>query len=574
MFWSSNKEASGKSGGVEKIILKDNEGAVIDKTEDLVECFANFFVEKANRLSLRTRQSASTQNPPQPGGSLFIITEKMVDNAIKQLKPKKSYGIDRIPLCIVKDTYKFMKKHYIRLMRLATEKMPTVWKKARVIPLFKKGDRFQPDNYRPISNLCSMDKLFEKIVLNEINRRHGGLEGNHQHGFRSGHSTSTALLDIQKGIAEELENNRMCILYSIDLSAAFDLLRKETFLDTISGLIDDDLLHIIMDFLTDRTFVVEIDDMQSKEKCINLGCAQGSVLGPKLFNLYMKEVTKNMENAYVTSYADDTYVIVPGSDVNVIKCETEHLLNKHLDYLERMGMVANPTKTEAVLFGSEEKLELNIGEGTISTSEDMKVLGVYFDSKLNWSRHVTHVINKSHRLNSALKFIRKKLNMEQFLKVLTCQYYSTCFYGCGAWLHGDTSYADIRKLNALHYRSLRIATQDYRKLMSRASLDLLGRSRPTTWSKYITGNLAIKIARSGIPERLHQSLRCNSYTERRRPGRLKWYDGSRKKIGRQSLRNRCGNIINDLDLDWPNDSVSEDKIRVSLKRHLKMTNDQ
>jgi len=155
-------------------------------------------------------------------------------------------------LCIVKDTAKYLEPLYIKLMQLSTKKMPLIWKTARVIPLHKKGIKTDLNNYRPISNLCSMDKLFEKVVLQEMNRRYGDLDGHHQHGFKNNHSTSTAILQIQRDIAKSLDDKKLTMLYSCDLSAAFDLLRKRTFFNTLKDVLDKDIMNIIMDFLSDR----------------------------------------------------------------------------------------------------------------------------------------------------------------------------------------------------------------------------------------------------------------------------------------------------------------------------------
>jgi len=102
--------------------------------------FVNFFNEKAKKLSERTiREDENLSVEETNPNSQFIVTEKMVEEAVKQLKPKKSYGTDLIPLCVVTDCYIFLKRHYIRLMRMCTRKIPRAWKTARVLPIHKKG---------------------------------------------------------------------------------------------------------------------------------------------------------------------------------------------------------------------------------------------------------------------------------------------------------------------------------------------------------------------------------------------------------------------------------------------------
>jgi len=123
------------------------------------------------------------------------------------------------------------------------------------------------------------------------------------------------------------------------------------------------------------------------------------------------------------------------------------------------------------------------------------------------------------------------------MKVLTSQFYSTCFYASAAWLHGKNSYKYIRKLNAIHYRSLRIANKDYKRKLSRAKLDEDGRARHSTWARFQCISLVMKTIMRGVPVRLHADSISNSFTERRKPGRMKFYNKANLRIGRQALPN-------------------------------------
>jgi len=128
----------------------------------------------------------------------------------------------------------------------------------------------------------------------------------------------------------------------------------------------------------------------------------------------------------------------------------------------------------------------------------MKLLGVTFDNKMKWNVQANSAIAKGRKLCYGLTYLRQKLSSEQFIKVLTCQFYSTIYYGCEVWLD-SLSFNDLRRLNALHYRGLRIAVRDYKKCLHRYELDEVGRARPTTWSKYQTANRIIKVVQSGLP---------------------------------------------------------------------------
>jgi len=249
------------------------------------------------------------------------ITSEEILKAAKLLKNKKCYGPDGIPLKIIKDLAQ-KQPHILEftLNEFATKGLPYTIKTSRVIPLHKKGDKSEVSNYRPISNLCSIGKLYEKILLEKLNIETDGMEGAFQHGYRKHHSTTTALLEIQSRISSHLEAGQMVVVYSIDLSAAFDLLRPGL-LDLVleeSGA-SKDLRWSIQDFLSQRNVYVDINAVRSKEKLMKIGCVQGSILGPRLFTLYLGKLVEALKHDEVVTYADDSYVILHGKTLEELQ---------------------------------------------------------------------------------------------------------------------------------------------------------------------------------------------------------------------------------------------------------------
>ncbi len=139
-------------------------------------------------------------------------------------------------------------------------------------PLHKKNDKRQIENYRPISNVSTFSKLYEKCLLFRLDEELPGIEGTNQHRFQKNHSTETALLMIQSGMASLLESGTPGIIYSMDLSAAFDLLRPDKFHDLFKNKLSEGLFFAIMDFLTNRWFQVELGDSVSALHHIDRGC--------------------------------------------------------------------------------------------------------------------------------------------------------------------------------------------------------------------------------------------------------------------------------------------------------------
>lgn len=131
--------------------------------------------------------------------------------------------------------------------------------------------------------------------------------------------------------------------------------------------------------------------------------------------------------------------------------------------------------------------------------------------QLSWTYQVNALIDKGKKMNSALKFVRSRLTYNQFIIVLTSQLFGVCFNGCNVWLTGQNSYHDVRKLNALHYRSLQSAVMDYRRKLKRYQLDKIGHEQPSTWAKYSEANLVIKTFTRNSPKRLYEDLLKTSY---------------------------------------------------------------
>jgi len=564
-FWSVVKEMSGKKSQNEKMnLIIDN--TTISDPKRISNAIADFFSNKVNMLVEKTGLGKITI--PQPEHQNHQITKQDVLEAIKSMKRKKACGIDGIPMIVIVDSANILSDEFTKLFNLCLLKIPTIWKTALVKPLHKSGSKTDPGNYRPISNLCSLEKVYERVLLKELTKIN---DGNHQHGYKARHSTTTAMLTIQNIISEKLNDKEMVLVYSLDLSAAFDMLRVDKFYDMFKEEIPKWLMFTLCDFLTGRKCMVEVEDSLSSTRDVPLGCVQGSVLGPRIFNLYTSKIPQCLpENIEIISYADDSYVVVSGQDEQELVKNAETAINAHVNALLELGMIVNSKKTEAVLFGNKDKkISFNCLTEKITSTSEMKVLGVIFDSVLSWKTHIDKTVTKVSRLGSGLKFLRRRLNKKHFINAVTSQFYGLLYYGCQVWLGPHTRASSIRKLNSIHYRLLRVVEQDWKKKKKRIELDQIGRVRPSTWGKYATGNLVIKIIRDENPHELNNALHRTLFVERRRPNAMQFFDNSRNILGRQSLQNRIGQIFRELSFDNFCTNISDSCLRIKLKESLK-----
>jgi len=307
----------------------------------------------------------------------------------------------------------------------------------------------------------------------------------------------------------------------------------------------------------------------NKSKAINLdrGCVQGSILGPKLFSLYLYELERKLgKNCSVISYADDTYVIIEGDSQQEVLSLLTDKLTSHISYLKSVGMVVNETKTELMWIGNESHADsVAINGKTLFFTNHIKALGIIIQSNLSWNMQAEMAIKKGSKLLSNFKFLRKYLTESQFLKAVSAHFYGTVFYACSVWYEGiKQTYKN--KLRSLHFRLLRTACRDYYYQHSKEYLSRrCRRATPDEWAKYCTASIVIKTIRDKNPARLHSLLRSSYFEEPRKAGLGKFFDNSVSRVDKQSINCRLDHIRL-INQPWSTQNLSNDSIRILLKQ--------
>jgi len=234
-FWQTINTFFGRSSGNSEVnIVKD---CVIQDSDSAAQLFIEFFRAKVDNLV--NRNPIQDFDVPKIEKRTAPFTQEEIDKAMATFKPKKSSGPDEVPMLVLKSCYDVVKQYILEFFKAITMsgQIPSVWRIAKIKPIHKKGDTELIENYRPICNLNSVSKLFERCILNRVAQY--DTDGKNQHGFKSAHSTTTAAIELQDTIARELDQNRICLVYSTDLSAAFDLIRPGIFLSNALEVIPD-----------------------------------------------------------------------------------------------------------------------------------------------------------------------------------------------------------------------------------------------------------------------------------------------------------------------------------------------
>ena len=227
---------------------------------------------------------------------LFHTTESEIIKIIKSLKNTNSTGYDNFSTKFIKLSSSILAPALAKIINLAidTGVYPSNLKIAKVIPIFKKGDKTLINNYRPISILSPINKIFEKILyarlIKYINK--SNILYKFQYGFRKNHSTEHALIELVDQIRLSMNNNQMTCGIFIDLSKAFDTVNHNILLQKLEHYgIRGTALNLFKSYLSNRKQYVQIDKCKSQTLPITCGISQGSVLGLLLFILFTSEPT-------------------------------------------------------------------------------------------------------------------------------------------------------------------------------------------------------------------------------------------------------------------------------------------
>jgi len=297
------------------------DGKTISDPKEVAERFADFFGDKVKSLCHGDIQASEIDKPLRP----LKISMVELRNSLRSLSNKKSFGVDGVPQNVFKGAMKVMDRQMLKILnQFCKNGMDESLKVARVIPLHKKGDKTLVNNYKPVSNLSVFSKVYEKCLLNKLEAELGGFEGEHQHAYRKGHSTETALLTIQAMIAEALDGKKPAILYSVDLSAAFDLLKPDIFEKMFKDKMSQGLLFAILDFLSNRKFVVEVENQRSKVVSLDRGFV--FVFGKRLQLTNIQQVKQfelfnNRMCSGINPWTKIVHVIYVSTSINYTRCK-------------------------------------------------------------------------------------------------------------------------------------------------------------------------------------------------------------------------------------------------------------
>ena len=290
-------------------------------------------------------------------------------------------------------------------------------KNANVTPVPKKDDPTDKTNFRPVSVLPVLSKVFERVIYNQLGKYMDTFLNKLLCGFRKAHSTQHALFKLLQRWWKELDNSGLVGTILMDLSKAYDWLphnliiaKFEAYGFSISS------LSLLLDYLTSRRERVKLGSSYSVWNEIKRGVPQWSILGPLLFNVFINDIFMFIEKSENCNFADDNTIYECGEDLSNILGNLKHDIKILLKWFRINSLQATPGKFLFMILGrkkNEISVKLIINSTKIEESKKVVLLGITIDNLLTFNEHIDNLCRTANYKLHALRRITKYLSLEK-----------------------------------------------------------------------------------------------------------------------------------------------------------------
>jgi len=449
-IWNVINEVTGRKNSRTKLLSIQNEQKTL-VGEDMANAFNHFYINIPKHLEKELKESTHPYShylkearQTEEVLELEPITREEIFAALQQIKPKHSRGKDGLSSAFLKQVkLEIIDPLYLLFNKCIMEnKWPDEFKLARVIPIYKnKGKTDQIENYRPISLLHSVSKVFERILHTRIYTHLESclLLNENQFGFRKARSTTNAIQSITSKAQHSLAQKMKVGVCLLDISKAFDCINHDILLKKLHyyGL-SKPMINLIKSYLTDRKQYMDIEGTKSPilPQC-NIGVPQGSILGPLLFIIYINDVAftgKNSTNFHITLFADDTGTLQASETMTKLSKDLSEHLEKLNDWFRSNKLTLNAKKTELIVLGApSEQSNIILQETRLNPVESAKYLGVQVDNRLTYNAHAMQLTRKLKKINFMFHCTKTFLNQRARLNLFNALIKSNVEYCSTIW---------------------------------------------------------------------------------------------------------------------------------------------
>ena len=443
-FWKTVKPLfSNTNPTSEKITLIEN-GKILSNDEEVAECFNEYFINITDGMGIDPSLKEVYENMTVDEMIVRAVKKYEHHPSIKRIKAinqdtekfrfshvnpnevmrqiealdKSKSNSGKIPTSVLKATKEAVCPFLTDCINCAIYncRFPDELKEANVSPKFKSKDATAKPNFRPISILPSVSKIYERVLKNQITPFFQDKLSVILSGFRESYSTQHALIRVFELWRRCLDSSGIVGTILMDLSKAYDCLPHDLLIAKLEAYgFDNDSLQLICSYLESRYQRVKIGSCKNTRRKIKIGVPQGSVLGPLFFNIFINDLFLMSLESEICNFADDNTIFACGNTIQEIVIKLENDLGLLLDWFSKNGMIANPEKFQIMFLGLSDQrcLRLNIEGKKLPATDTVKLLGIQTDNKLKLNKHIHELCSKVNQKVSAFARLNTYLSPDQ-----------------------------------------------------------------------------------------------------------------------------------------------------------------
>ena len=397
------------------------------------------------------------------------VTSTEIEGLISNLSDSNAPDVDFLTPKLIKNFSKELSIPLSKLINFSFESgiYPDELKTGKISPIFKSGDKSDPNNYRPITILPVFSKIYERVMYNRIIQFlfQNNVINMNQHGFLKNKNTITAIFEFIEKILKGLDEREAVLALFVDLSKAFDCVDHELLLKKLASM---GLRGIVQDwiasYLLHRRQVVGLNTAKGHYNSDtlenNIGIPQGSILGPLFFILYVNDLIILEKNAFLVKYADDTSMMVRNKNIDILIEETNKLVTELNMWFKQNKLKLNASKTNLVGFqlnsiiNKFENKDVFCGEQKIEFTNCTKLLGITIDKNLKWTVHIDNLCKRLSKLVFAIRVLKNNVETSSLKSVYFAHFHSILIYGIEIW--GQASEYLVSRVFKLQKKALRL----------------------------------------------------------------------------------------------------------------------